>query len=194
MTPYVSGNTIKSLREKKQITQKQLAEKLNISEKTVSKWETGRGLPDVCILEALSKSLDVSVSEFISGNPVTNANKAGNQLKGKFYVCPVCGNIIYSLGEGSFSCCGISLPPSEAENCDESHIIKAEKMENEYYISLDHPMTKTHYISFISYVNSDTATITKLYPQQNAEGRFFVRGHGFIYARSRNMTKYWWFC
>lgn len=41
MTPYVSGNTIKSLREKKQITQKQLAEKLNISEKTVSKWETG---------------------------------------------------------------------------------------------------------------------------------------------------------
>ena len=182
MTPYVSGNTIKSLREKKQITQKQLAEKLNISEKTVSKWETGRGLPDVCILEALSKSLDVSVSELISGNPVTNANKAGNQLKGKFYVCPVCGNIIYSLGEGSFSCCGISLPPLEAENCDESHIIKAEKMENEYYISLDHPMTKTHYISFISYVNSDTATITKLYPQQNAEGRFFVRGHGFIYT------------
>ena len=182
MTPYISGNTIKSLREKKQITQKQLAEKLNISEKTVSKWETGRGLPDVCILEALSKSLDVSVSELISGNPVTNANKAGNQLKGKFYVCPVCGNIIYSLGEGSFSCCGISLPPLEAENCDESHIIKAEKMENEYYIILDHPMTKTHYISFISYVNSDTATITKLYPQQNAEGRFFVRDHGFIYA------------
>ena len=76
MTPYVSGNTIKFLREKKQITQKQLAEKLNISEKTVSKWETGRGFPDICILEELSKSLDVSVSELISGNLVTNANKS----------------------------------------------------------------------------------------------------------------------
>lgn len=165
MTEYVKGSNIKILREKKNYTQKQLGEILSLSEKTISKWETGRGLPDISILPALAKSLDVSVSELISGKIAMNSNKGGNTLKGKFYVCPVCGNVIFSLGEAFCSCCGVSLPPLEAEECDEGHILKAERIEDEYYVSLDHPMTKEHYISFFAYVSSDKVNIIKLYPQ-----------------------------
>lgn len=182
MTSYVTGNTIKELRLKKSYTQKQLAEKLNISEKTVSKWETNRGLPDISLIEPLAKALDVSVAELLSGNTVFNSNKSGNALRGKFYVCPVCGNVIYSLGEGSFSCCGILLPPLEAEECDGEHSINIEKIENEYYITLNHPMTKEHYISFIAYVTNDKVNIIKQYAEQNACCRFSINGHGYIYA------------
>ena len=110
MTHYVTGNTIKALREKKKYTQKQLADRLAVSDKTVSKWETQKGLPDISLLEPLAKELGVSVAELLSGECITNRNRAGNMLRTKFYVCPVCGNVIHATGEGAFSCCGIGLP------------------------------------------------------------------------------------
>jgi len=182
MTNYVTGNTIRLLRENKSLTQKQLAEKLNISEKTVSKWETNRGLPDISLLEPLSSALGVSVSELLSGKTMTNTNKSGNMLKSMLYVCPVCGNVIHSLGEGSYSCCGILLPPLEAEECDTEHMLNIEKTESDYYITINHEMTKEHYISFIAYMTHEGFHILKLYPEQNASARFFIQGHGYIYA------------
>ena len=103
-------------------------------------------------------------------------------LRSKFYVCPICGNVIHSTGEGCFSCCGINLPMAEAEEPDEKHMIKAERMENDWYISVDHPMTKEHYISFIAYITSSKTQLVKLYPEQNAETRLTSCGHGIIYA------------
>ncbi|MBR5468193.1 MAG: helix-turn-helix domain-containing protein [Firmicutes bacterium] len=182
MSVYVTGNIIKQLRTKKNYTQKQLAEKLNISEKTISKWETNRGLPDITLIEPLANSLDISVAELLSGKTAFNQNKSGNTLRGKFYVCPVCGNIIYSLGEGSFSCCGILLPPLEAEEFDDEHNINIEKIETEYYISITHTMTKEHYISFIAYVTNEKVNIIKQYAEQNSCCRFSINGHGYIYA------------
>lgn len=178
---YVTGKVIRELREKKQLTQKELAEMLSVSEKTISKWETNKGLPDIGILEDLSKSLGVSIAELLTGELKTNENLSGNMKKLVFYVCPVCGNVICSIGQGAYSCCGINLPVLEIEE-DTEHEMKLDCIDGEYYVSFEHPMTKEHYLSFISYVTSDTVEIKKLYPEQNAETRFRRKGHGFIYV------------
>jgi desulfoferrodoxin (superoxide reductase-like protein)/DNA-binding XRE family transcriptional regulator len=182
MTNYVTGAAIKALREKKGYTQKQLAELLLVSDKAVSKWESGRGLPDISLLEPLGKALGVSVAELLSGECVFNQNRSGNMLKSRFYVCPVCGNVICSTGEGAFSCCGVSLPPLEAEECEEVHELTVEPVENERYVSMRHPMEKTHYISFFAFVTSDRVQMKKLYPEMDAEARFPAGMHGLLYA------------
>jgi len=182
MTNYVTGNMIKSLREKKGYTQKQLAELLSVSDKAVSKWETQKGLPDISLLEPIAKTLGISISELLSGECVINKNRSGNMLRTNFYVCPVCGNVIHAIGEGSFSCCGITLPLQEAEVPDEAHSFGVERVENDYYVTLRHQMTKSHYISFFAYITPDRAQIVKLYPEQNPEARFFIYGKGILYS------------
>lgn len=185
MNNYVTGAAIKALREKKRLTQKQLADILCVSDKTVSKWETERGLPDIAILSDLAAALGVSVAELLSGKFVLNNNRAANIRKGKFYVCPVCQNILWSMGEGAFSCCGITLPPlelEEPENGDKQHAIRVERIEDEWCVTLDHPMQKGHYIGFLAFVTWDCVSIVRLYPEQSAQARFFIRGHGTLYA------------
>jgi len=182
MTGYVTGNTIKTLREKKGLTQKQLADILIVSDKTVSKWETGKGLPDISLIESLAKALGVSLAELLSGECVINRNRSANMQRTKFYVCPICGNVIHSIGEGVFSCCGITLPVQDAEETDEEHTIRVEKVENEYYVTMDHPMTKTHFISFFAYITWDRVQMVKLYPEQDAQVRFPMSGRGVIYS------------
>ena len=179
---YVTGTTIKKLREKQKLTQKQLADKIMVSDKAVSKWETNRGLPDLCVIEDLAKALGVSLSELLTGDLKTNENISANMKKIQFYVCPICGNVITSLGDGFFSCCGINLPKLEAETPDDEHQICVEQAENEYMITMTHPMNKNHYISFVSYISSDTAEIKKLYPEQDVCVRFKIKGHGILYA------------
>ncbi len=182
MSNYVTADTIRSLREAAGITQRQLAERMQISDKTVSKWETGRGLPDVSLLTPLAAALKVSVSELLSGQCMQNRNRGGNLLRSKFYVCPLCGNIIHAVGEGSYSCCGVALPPLEAEPEDDDHRISVEMVENEHYITLAHPMTKEHYLSFIAWVTGERLTLVKWYPEGNAETRIQLRGHGALYV------------
>lgn len=181
MDNYVTGAAIKRLREKKKLTQSELADKIGVTAKAVSKWETARGLPDISFIEPLAAALGVSVAELMSGEAVINANVSANMLRSKLYVCPVCGNVVRTVGEAVVSCCGVSLPALEAEEADNAHEIKIERIEHEYYVSIDHEMTKNHYISFIAYVTSDRFEFVKLYPEGNAETRFAIRGHGFIY-------------
>lgn len=179
---YVTGKTIKELREKRKLTQKELAQKINVSDKTISKWETDKGLPDIGIVEELSKALCVSVGELLTGEYRENENTSGNMKKIEFYVCPICGNIIASVGSGSFSCCGISLPKQDVEESDGNHFLKIETIENEYYVSMEHSMEKKHYVSFLAYVTSETCEIVKLYPEQEIAARFRKKGHGMFYA------------
>jgi transcriptional regulator with XRE-family HTH domain/desulfoferrodoxin (superoxide reductase-like protein) len=182
MNTYITGKIIKELREKAKLTQLELGNLLNVSDKTISKWETGNGLPDISLIEPLARALKVSVIELMNGEYITNNNKSCNMLKSHFSVCPICGNIIHSMGENINSCCGITLPALGAELEDEKHKIKCEIIENEFYSSIDHEMTKEHYISFIAYIVNDRCEIQKLYPEQNAEARFFNRGKGTFYA------------
>ena len=181
MDNYITGTTIRRLREDKGISQGQLADIIGVGSKTVSKWETAKGLPDISLIEPLAKALGVSVMELMSGNTVTNKNISGNILRSKFYVCPVCGNVVRTLGDAVISCCGIALPPLDAEEIDDAHRITFEKVEDEQFITAHHDMTKTHYISFICYLTSDRVQFQKFYPEGNAETRFQLRGSGYIY-------------
>ena len=172
MDKYVTGTMIRSLRENKKMTQEELADRLHVTSKAVSKWETGRGYPDISLLEPLAKALGISVIELLSGDAVQNSNRVGNMARSRIYACPVCGNVIRSVGDAVVSCCGITLPPQEPEEPDEDHAICIEAVEDEYYVCVDHPMTKDHYISFLYAVADLGSQFVKLYPEGNAEARF----------------------
>ena len=183
MDAYVTGAIIRQLREEKGMTQAELAEKLSVSDKAVSRWETGRGYPDITLIEPLASALGVSVSELLAGASVTNRNRAFNMLKAKFYVCPVCGNVLFASGEAVISCCGITLTPLETEEADAAHTPVIEKIEDEYYVTLPHEMSKGHYISFIAAMTDAGVQIVKLYPEGSAEAYF---------KRSRVRYLYWY--
>lgn len=181
MNTYITAQTIKRLRENKALTQAELAKKIGVSSKAVSKWETSKGLPDISLIEPLSQALGVSVMELMSGDTVINKNLSSNLLFSKFYVCPICGNIIRTSGETLISCCGITLPPLEADEPDEEHSVSIENVEDEHFITVHHDMTKKHFISFIAFVTSDRVQFVKFYPEGNAQTRFQLRGRGYLY-------------
>lgn len=184
MNQYVTGTMIKRLREDKRMTQQLLAEMIGVSDKAISKWETGKGYPDISLIEPLAEALGVSIIELFSGEDVVNTNKSFNMQRMKLHVCPVCGNIIQSTGEAVVSCCGIVLPALEAEPEDDVHHLHFEKVEDEYYVTIRHEMSKTHYISFIIALKDDGSEIRKLYPEGNAEARFKI-----------SRTKcFWYYC
>ena len=165
-------------RKKLGLSQEELAEKLSVSRQAVSKWETGKGYPDITLLEPLAVTLGVSVAELLSGELIENTNRSFNMLRSRFYVCPVCGNVITAAGNASITCCGINIPPLEAEapgqNCP--FPLNIEQVEDEYYVSIDHPMTKDHYISFMAALTGDHVELVKLYPEGAAAARFRMRG------------------
>ena len=136
MNQYVTGAVIKRLREKYRLTQAELAEKLNVSDKTVSKWETGKGYPDISLLEPIAKVFGISITELISGNTVSNVNVSANMMRSKFYVCPVCGNVIHSMGEAVIQCHGVILMPCQAEETDENHMVFIERVDYVHFICL----------------------------------------------------------
>ncbi|SHI38368.1 helix-turn-helix domain-containing protein [Pseudobutyrivibrio xylanivorans] len=176
MNQYVTGAVIKELREKNKITQSQLAETLGVSDKAISKWETGKGYPDITLLEPIAEVFRISVTELISGSTVSNVNVSANMLKSLFYVCPVCGNVIHSMGQSVITCHGVTLQPEDADKPDENHKISVERVEDEYFVHIEHEMTKNHYISFIAAVSSDGIQMIKLYPEGNPEVRFKIAG------------------
>ena len=176
MNPYVTGAMIRELREKNRLTQAELAGKLCVSDKAVSKWETAKGYPDISLLEPIAKAFSVSITEILSGRAVSNANRSSNMLRSRFYVCPICGNIMHAMGEAVIHCHGVQLTPAIAEEPDGQHKISIEAVEDEYFVRIDHKMTKQHFISFAAAVSGDRIQMVKLYPEGNAEMRFQLRG------------------
>ena len=176
MNQYVTGAVINKLREKNNMTKFQLADKLLVSDKTISKWETGKGYPDITLLEPIAEAFSVSIMELISGDEIKNTNVSANMMRSLFYVCPVCGNVIHSMGEAAIHCHGVLLKPAEAEQTDENHKIFVERVEDELFVEIEHEMTKKHYISFVAAMSSDRIQIVKLYPEGNASARFSLSG------------------
>ena len=181
MNTYLTGAAIKALREKRGMTQTELADKIGVSSKTVSKWETARGLPDITLLQPLAQALGVSVIELMNGEPITNRNVSGNLMRCKLHVCPICGNVVHAMGNALVSCCGVTLPALEAEEGDDDHRVSIERVEDEHFITVHHPMTKAHFISFVAFVTCDRMQLVKLYPEGNAETRLQLRGRGYLY-------------
>ena len=181
MNTYVTGSTIKRLREARHLTQAELGDKIGVSSKTVSKWETAKGLPDISLLQPLSQALGVSVIELMNGEQITNSNRSSNLLRSRFYVCPVCGNVLWGFGDTLISCCGVTLPALEAEEPDEEHRLTVETVGDVHFLSISHPMTKEHYISFAAFVTTDRIQLVKFYPEGNAQTRMQLRGRGMLY-------------
>ena len=174
------GGIIKTLRKDKGMTQLELALCLNVTDRAVSKWERGLGCPDISLLTKLSEIFSVDIGSIIDGDMEENEKRSGNMKKTKFYVCPICGNIITASENTNVSCCGRKLEGlEEKKNLDEE--MKIERVDGtELYISSSHPMTKDDYISFFSYVTSDSLLLKKLYPEWGVDIRFPWLGHGKI--------------
>ena len=181
MNTYVTGNTIRKLRESKHLTQSELGERIGVSDKAVSKWETGKGLPDLTLIQPLAQALDVSVIELMNGEQIINRNRSCNVMRSRLYVCPICGNVIHCTGDAVVSCCGVTLPPLDAEDPDAEHTLLIQRVEDAHFLTISHPMTKTHYISFMAFASSDRFELVKLYPEGNAEARMQLHGHGILY-------------
>lgn len=187
------GSLIFNLRKEKNMTQKQVADLLNISDKTVSKWERGLGCPDVSILTELSKIFDINIEKILLGDLTPNDIDGGNMKRIKFYVCPSCNNIITTTGEGEISCCSRKLKPEVSKTIDNDHKITVEEIENDYYITINHEMSKEHYISFVAYVTYDRVLLIKLYPEQSPTVRFpklcgkLERGKFYIYCNKHGL-------
>lgn len=166
-----AGELLCSLRKEKNMTQRELAEIMNISDKTVSKWERGLGLPDVSLLNELSNALGVNIDRLLEGDLGENEIKGGNMKRLKFYTCIKCDNLMTSTGVAEMSCCGRKMEPLEPKAGDGLHGISVEEMESDYYVAMNHDMKKSHYISFMALVSYDKVILAKLYPEQNAEVR-----------------------
>ena len=104
-----TGSLIAGLIREKGITQKEVAELLGVCLKTVSKWETGYGFPDVSLITGLSEIFKVDISKLLGGEMPEARQEAGNVKRTKFYVCEKCGNLLTSIGSAEIVCCGRKL-------------------------------------------------------------------------------------
>jgi DNA-binding XRE family transcriptional regulator/desulfoferrodoxin (superoxide reductase-like protein) len=166
------GKLIFNLRKEKNMTQRELADAMNLSDRTISKWERGIGCPDVSLLHELSDILGVNIEKILSGDLNPNDSDGGNMKRVKFYVCPNCANVLFGTGEAEISCCGRKLSALNVKTENEDHLMLVEEIENDYYVTINHEMSKSHYISFVAYVAYDRVLLIKLYPEQAAELRF----------------------
>lgn len=172
------GQLICRLRKEKHFTQLQLANRLNVSDKTVSKWERGLGCPDVSIFPELSKQLDVDLEKLLSGELDENEQLGGNMKKTKFYVCPACGNLITAMADASVSCCGKRLTALEAHKAEEHERLHVEMIEEDYFITATHEMTRNHHIAFVALLTGDSLMVRRQYPEWDLQARIPAFAHG----------------
>lgn len=173
-----TGGLIRALRTQKGLTQKALAEAIGVGDKAVSKWERGLGCPDVSLLPEISRVLGVGLETLLSGSLDANDQERGNMKKLNFYVCPDCGNLITTAAEMGVSCCGRTLLPMEPQKPEEP--LSVEKIDDSWFVSSPHPMTKDHYVSFVALLTGDTLFLRRLYPEWDLQTRIPAFGHGIL--------------
>lgn len=165
------GQLICRLRKENHMTQLQLAQRMNISDKAVSKWERGLGCPELSLLPELSRIFQVDLEKLLSGELDANDILGGNMKKIRFYVCPHCGNVMTAMADASLSCCGKKLEALEPQKAGENEKLQVETIENEFYVTTAHPMERAHYISFVALLTRDTMVMKKLYPEWDLQTR-----------------------
>ena len=111
MPGYLTAETIKGLREGRGLTQRALADAVGVTDKAVSKWESGRGLPDISLVEPLAAALGVSVAELLTGDIRQNANRAATS----------CGRGSMYAPYAAMSCTPSAKDRSRAAGCTSCH-------------------------------------------------------------------------
>ena len=175
------GALIKTLRRERGMTQKELAAQLHVTEQAVSRWEREVGCPDVGLLTQICNMFGVSMTRLLQGDLAPAIPEVGNMKRVKFYVCPACGNILTAAGGGELHCCGRRLDPLKPQKADEAHGARVEAVEEDWYITFDHPMEKGHSLSFAALVTSDRLTLVRQWPEWDFQVRLPKRGRGFLY-------------
>ena len=183
-----TGALIRTLRLEKGMTQQAMAEQLHVSARAVSKWETGAGFADVSSLEALSRILEIGVNELLRGHREENDTAGGNMKRSQYYICPTCGSITLSTGSAAVSCCGRPLAPQTPRKAEPGQKLRVEPVEDEWFITSSHPMTKACYISFLAYATGEKLELIKTYPEWDLHARFPRRGHGMLLWYSTRET------
>ena len=191
MDQVKTGELIRRLRTEQGLTQKELAGRINVSDKAVSKWERGNGCPDVSLLSALAAVFGTDIEVLLSGEIDKNEKEKGDMKKIRFYVCPKCGNIITASSEAVVSCCGTKLTALEAKEAQDDEKLKVEDIGGEWFISSEHEMTKQHYISFVAFLSDSNVMMFRQYPEWNLQitmplyryGRlvWYCTNHGLMY-------------
>lgn len=154
---------------------------MGVAPKTISKWECAQGFPDVSLLPDLSDAIGTDMTSLLSGQRNEKEKDGGNMKRIQFYTCPACGNILTATGGAEIACCGRKLGAMKARACDETHALHVEEMDGEWYVTLNHPMTKAHFIRFIACVGMERVLLVRLYPEQNAEVRMPKMPHATWY-------------
>ena len=188
------GRLILQLRKEKNLTQREVAEQLHVSNKTVSKWECGLGCPDVSLWEGLAALLGADLLTLLQGELSPNLPDTGKLERLRFYCCPVCGNILTSTGSASVACCGRQLsallPPAAAPP---GHSVSVGEVEDEYYIQPEHEMRREHYLLFAAFVCGDCLWLRRMYPEQSPAFRMpRLRPQGllYLYCTQHGLMKY----
>ena len=162
---------IRQRRKELALTQADLAERIHVSAKAVSKWERSAGMPDASIVPALSEALGVSADSLLNGRVNTNPPDGGNMKRIKFYQCPDCGNILTATGRAELSCCGRRLSPMAVKAADDAHRLTITDVETEQLLAWTHPMEKSHHLTFLAVVGYDCVHIVRLYAEGAQEHR-----------------------
>ena len=175
-----TGEVILRLRKERGMTQKQLAEKLQVTDKAVSRWERGVGCPDVSLLEGLSEALGADLTALLAGVLPKDETAGGNMKKALYYVCPVCGGITMTTGQVELSCCGRKLAALAPQKAAAEEKLRVETVEDEWFITSDHPMTKSHYIDYVAFATGERIQLIRQYPEWDLQLRIPARGHGTL--------------
>ena len=172
------GNLIYELRIARNLTQRQLAERLFVSDKTVSKWERGGGFPDLALLPDIAQVLDVRLEDLLRGEIDINNRTGGTMKNLKFYVCPQCGNLVTATEDAQIFCCGKPLKALEPVKAEADDKLNVELVENEYFVSSSHEMNKEHYIMFVALLTGDSIVLRRQYPEWDLQTRLPRMAHG----------------
>lgn len=187
MDPIKCGMLIRSLRSEAHLTQRELAQKLCVTDKAVSKWERGLGCPDVSLLSQLSALFRVDLESLLNGTLPASRKEGGNMKRTRFSICPVCGNVITASGNAQISCCGRTLELLLPPKADPDHLPSLEKMDGEYCLTFPHEMSKEHFIRFVCLITFDRMTLVRLYPEQDALVRLpYVRMGTLVFGCSQH--------
>lgn len=174
------GTLIYQLRKEKNWTQLQLANQMGLSDKTISKWERGLGCPDISLLTHLSDIFDIDLEKLLTGDLDSNDPVGGNMKKTQFYICPHCHNLITAMTDTTITCCGKKLKAIPPQKAEDQQKLNVELIENQYYITSDHEMTKENYITFVALLTGDSIMLRKQYPEWNLQTRIPAFAHGIL--------------
>jgi len=169
MNAEKTGKLIYDIRTKKGLTQQQLADRINVSNKAICKWETGRGCPDITLLPELSKALEVDIQSILVGELPTRRYIGGDLKNLTFFRCADCGNLISITSPAEISCCGNKLKGinlrKEGKSLPDLNATVLET-DNQFYLTFDHPMEKGNFIAAIFAIYYDRIITIPLYPEQ----------------------------